>query len=390
MEGITQLFQNFVSGVSIVSSSMAYSPEFIEYGIYISLMLLLISALGIKHLRNGRKSVSFSAGGASFLAILPAWFVSAEIGVAIFCFLIILFFVLLSKKNPGYKGENLLHAVLLAGLPSTLGALVGAFRVLHAGNYLSQMNVPHNFVYGLAPLFVFLLFYLIASRIEHEKAEKERIEAKRLIREQVREELRERRAQDALHNDRAKPEEKRIESEGQEPRSSGQSLEQDDVPGLKILFGEEEKEKQTQEPLETEVADPVQSRPEQEIKECEEADMENKRSHDQAVEMPTIFEEIKGQSMTEPRDLVPEQEEVSAMQSDEFCAQQEEYFKQQYEFITKQTELYRQKKEYYEEQLSRSAAQLEFYSDQAERYLRQIEFYKNRREAGSQEEKPQE
>ncbi len=282
-------------------SGMAHSLEHIEYGVYISLMILVLSLYGISALIKGRKTVSTSVGWAALLALLPAWFTSAEIGVTMFFILFVIFFMATSKKNPGHGGENFLNAMMLTGFVSSGVSLYWAYLSFARVNYFSQMDVLYNSVYGLAPLFVFLLCFLVANRKERDRLEKERLEARRIAREQAMESVMEQREREVL---RLGKEEAAVrvesfeteESQSQENEMEAQTSEEDSVDPIQV-----EEIQSTEEEITEEVETAAEEAEEMSLEvDNLDREMENLESQGEMESDLMSLEELFNQGISEP------------------------------------------------------------------------------------------
>ncbi len=355
MENIIQHMQN-------INSEMMHSIKYIEYGIFVSLVVIILSLFGISALKKGRTPVSTSAGFSSFLALLPIWFTSAEIGVAIFYIFFIVIFIIISKKKPKKTVENILHSSMIAGLISSMISLYQAYLIIMSENYFSQINFIPGSLFGLIPLFVFFLSLFFSNRKEHERLERDRLDARRAAREQARESEMEKNRNEENILDKQEETVARDENSLSFEQALS-TLENDITINDEDIIIDDDSENITD--VQNEI-----------VKKHEEEILKVQNSEETAGELSDeIVESQKNKNEPEAPD------ELNVMELEVFCIQQEEHFKKQYDFIIKQVEILQKQKTFHQSKLEQSVEKLEFYKNQADLYMKQIDFYKSQRES---------
>ncbi|MDO5063091.1 MAG: DMT family transporter, partial [Peptostreptococcaceae bacterium] len=170
MEAILHKIQNFITGFMLVNSNLAKAVEFIEYGTYISLAVVLLGLLGFFGLARKNNPLVKAVGAASLFALFPAWFIIGEMGLIGLLAVILIVSIVLNRQSPDTRGRNFLMSSMLAGFAISVVSFFIGFTYLREGN---QIDPAENGVYGLAPFMTFLFSFLIFSRREKKAARAE-------------------------------------------------------------------------------------------------------------------------------------------------------------------------------------------------------------------------
>ncbi|MDO4711847.1 MAG: hypothetical protein Q4A75_07685, partial [Peptostreptococcaceae bacterium] len=161
MEAILHKIQNFITGFMLVNSNLAKAVEFIEYGTYISVGVILLGLLGFFGLAKKNNALIKAVGAASLFALFPAWFIIGEMGLIGLLAVIFIVSIVLNRQSPDTRGRNFLLSSMLAGFAISIVSFFIGYNYLKEGH---EIDPSENGVYGLAPFMVFLVSFLVFRR----------------------------------------------------------------------------------------------------------------------------------------------------------------------------------------------------------------------------------
>ncbi len=410
--------QSLLAGISVILSdtSMSSPWELMEYTVYVAIAATILCMFGVIGFIKKKYEISNATGVVSLFSLLSSWMVLDSMGLLSFLFILTFSFLIINRKLEGQKNRNLAGSLSIAGACTGLISLTYLYLLLREIDYLSQMDLVQRGVFGLIPLFFFLVAFLFTNRKERklreavagekpkkEKKQKEKKSRKKLFGKKTKEieqpilieskaaeevvQVTEAYTRSLAHTDVAEPMLEAIEKKVEAPPAELGK----EVPTLDVLFGEAAPELPAEEPTEapsqkTEevVAEESKQPSDGRILSLEEV-FATRSEKEEGFVVPQEAKELEPVTLQSVPTVSHEDLFDEEASMDQLYERRAEFYQNKYKEYKERIAFYQRQIEHYTDQVSQSESQLEFFTAQSEFYKLQLEQLRAEKEADEHE-----